>query len=102
MRMLIGLLEPTAGKILVDGVDVIREPRRVRDRVGYMGQKVSLYQGLSLRENIEFYAGLYGLGGRSAGAALGRAARALRSRRGRDRAAGEPARRVCANARASR
>jgi ABC-2 type transport system ATP-binding protein len=65
MRMLIGLLEPTAGEILVDGVDVIRHPRRVRDRVGYMGQKVSLYQGLSLRENIEFYAGLYGLGGPS-------------------------------------
>jgi ABC-2 type transport system ATP-binding protein len=65
MRMLIGLLSPTAGKILVDGVDVIREPRQVRERVGYMGQKVSLYQGLSLRENIEFYAGLYGLGGAS-------------------------------------
>jgi len=63
MRMLIGLLTPTAGTVVVDGVDVIRSPRRVRDRVGYMGQKVSLYQGLSLRENIEFYAGLYGLGG---------------------------------------
>jgi ABC-2 type transport system ATP-binding protein len=61
MRMLIGLLTPTAGKIVVDGVDVIANPRRVRDRVGYMGQKVSLYQGLSLRENVEFYAGLYGL-----------------------------------------
>ncbi len=65
MRMLIGLLTPTAGTIVVDGIDVIRSPRRVRDRVGYMGQKVSLYQGLSLRENIEFYAGLYGLGGES-------------------------------------
>ncbi len=65
MRMLIGLLTPTAGSIVVDGVDVIRNPRRVRDHVGYMGQKVSLYQGLSLRENIEFYAGLYGLGGES-------------------------------------
>jgi ABC-2 type transport system ATP-binding protein len=63
MRMLIGLLTPTAGKVFVDGVDVIANPRRVRDHVGYMGQKVSLYQGLSLRENIEFYGGLYGLGG---------------------------------------
>jgi drug efflux transport system ATP-binding protein len=62
IRMLIGLLEPTAGAIEVDGVDVRRHPRRVRDRIGYMGQKVSLYQGLSLRENVEFYAGLYGLG----------------------------------------
>lgn len=63
MRMLIGLLTPTNGEIVVDGIDVIRHPRRVRDRIGYMGQKVSLYQGLTLRENVEFYAGLYGLGG---------------------------------------
>jgi drug efflux transport system ATP-binding protein len=61
IRMLIGLLRPTAGSIEVDGIDVIRQPRRVRDHIGYMGQKVSLYQGLSLRENVEFYAGLYGL-----------------------------------------
>jgi ABC-2 type transport system ATP-binding protein len=61
IRMLIGLLEPTAGSIEVDGIDVIANPRRVRDHIGYMGQKVSLYQGLSLRENVEFYAGLYGL-----------------------------------------
>ena len=63
IRMLIGLLQPTAGQVTVDGVDVIRTPRRVRDRIGYMGQKVSLYQGLSLRENVEFYAGLFGLDG---------------------------------------
>jgi ABC-2 type transport system ATP-binding protein len=61
IRMLIGLLHPTAGSVEVDGIDVIREPRRVRDQIGYMGQRVSLYQGLSLRENVEFYAGLYGL-----------------------------------------
>lgn len=63
MRMLIGLLQPTAGTIEVDGIDVIRQPRRVRDRIGYMGQKVSLYRGLSLRENVEFFAGLFGLAG---------------------------------------
>lgn len=63
IRMLIGLLRPTAGAIDLDGVDVIRNPRRVRDRIGYMGQKVSLYSGLSLRENVEFYAGLCGLAG---------------------------------------
>ena len=61
IRMLIGLLQPTAGSIEVDGVDVIQRPRKVRDHIGYMGQKVSLYAGLSLRENVEFYAGLYGL-----------------------------------------
>jgi len=76
IRMLIGLLEPTAGTIAVDGVDVRKNPRRVRDRIGYMGQKVSLYQGLSLRENVEFYAGLYGL----AGAALEARWGALRER----------------------
>lgn len=63
IRMMIGLLEPTAGEIEVDGVDVIHQPRRVRDRIGYMGQKVSLYSGLSLRENVEFYAGLHGIAG---------------------------------------
>jgi drug efflux transport system ATP-binding protein len=62
IRMLIGLLQPTEGTIEVDGVDVINTPRRVRDHIGYMGQKVSLYQGLTLRENVEFYAGLYGIG----------------------------------------
>jgi len=61
IRMLIGLLTPSAGSILLDGIDVTRHPRRVRERIGYMGQKVSLYAGLSLRENVEFYAGLYGL-----------------------------------------
>ena len=76
IRMLIGLLQPTAGSIKLDGVDVIRTPRRVRDRIGYMGQKVSLYQGLSLRENVEFYAGLVGL----AGANLERRWGALRER----------------------
>jgi ABC-2 type transport system ATP-binding protein len=63
IRMLIGLLTPTAGTIEVDGIDVIKTPRLVRDHIGYMGQKVSLYQGLSLRENLEFYAGLYGMAG---------------------------------------
>src|SRR2546425_6744110 len=61
IRMLIGLLGPSAGTVEVDGIDVIRRPRRVGDHIGYMGQKVSLYQGLTLRENIEVYARLYGL-----------------------------------------
>jgi len=76
IRMLIGLLQPTAGQGTVDSVDVIRTPRQVRERIGYMGQKVSLYQGLSLRENVEFYAGLFGL----EGATLERSWGALRDR----------------------
>jgi ABC-2 type transport system ATP-binding protein len=65
IRMLIGLLTPTAGEVEVDGVDVLRHPRRVRDRIGYMGQRVSLYQGLTLQENVQFYGGLYNLEGRA-------------------------------------
>lgn len=76
IRMLIGLLTPTTGAIEVDGIDVMRHPRRVRDHIGYMGQRVSLYAGLTLRENLEFYAGLYGL----TGAALEHRWAALRER----------------------
>jgi ABC-2 type transport system ATP-binding protein len=85
IRMLIGVLKPTAGTIAVDGVDVIKNPRRVRDRIGYMGQKVSLYQGISLRENVEFYAGLYGI----EGAALERRWGGLRERLGLEPFEGE-------------
>jgi ABC-2 type transport system ATP-binding protein len=65
IKMLIGLLAPTAGSITVAGVDVITHPRRVREAIGYMGQKVSLYRGLSLYENVEFYGGLHGITGRA-------------------------------------
>lgn len=76
IRMLIGLLEPDEGEIRVDGVDVRARPRQVRDRIGYMGQKVSLYQGLTILENVEFYAGLAGI----EGVALDRRWSALRER----------------------
>ncbi len=64
IRMLIGLLTPTSGSVTVAGVDVIAHPRRVREAIGYMGQKVSLYRGLTLQENVEFYGGLHGITGR--------------------------------------
>ena len=64
IRMLIGLLAPSAGTVTVAGVDVIAHPRRVREAIGYMGQKVSLYRGLSLYENVEFYGGLHDISGR--------------------------------------
>jgi ABC-2 type transport system ATP-binding protein len=64
IRMLIGLLTPTEGSIHVAGVDVIERPRRVREAIGYMGQRVSLYRGLTLYENVEFYGGLHGVTGR--------------------------------------
>src|SRR2546429_7164567 len=61
IRMLIGLLKPTAGTVEVDGVDVIARPRRVRDNIGHIGQKVSLYQCLTPPANAEFYRRLYAL-----------------------------------------
>ncbi len=59
IRMLCGLLRPTAGQALVAGYDVTREPERVRQRIGYMSQKFSLYNDLRVIENIRFFASLY-------------------------------------------
>lgn len=63
IRMLCGLLRPTAGHALIDGIDVGREPEAVKRRIGYMSQRFSLYARLTVDENIRFYAGLYGLAG---------------------------------------
>jgi len=59
IRMLCGLLRPTEGRALVAGYDVAREPEQVRQNIGYMSQKFSLYNDLKVIENIRLFAGLY-------------------------------------------
>jgi len=61
IRMLCGLLKPTAGSATVGGVDVGGDPEGVKHRIGYMSQKFSLYERLTVDQNIEFFGGLYGL-----------------------------------------
>lgn len=59
IRMLCGLLRPTAGSGTVAGFDIMKESEKIKTRIGYMSQKFSLYQTLSVEENLNFYAGIY-------------------------------------------
>lgn len=61
IRILCGLSYPTSGEISIDGLDVYTEREKIKRRIGYMSQKFSLYQDLSVRENITLYAGIYGM-----------------------------------------
>ena len=60
MRMLSGLSLPTSGQATVAGFDVYRENEKIKKSIGYMSQKFSLYEDLTVKENIRFYAGIYG------------------------------------------
>ncbi len=64
IRMLCGILPPTSGQAELMGIDVIADPARVKLNIGYMSQKFSLYQDLTVKENIEFFAGIHGIRGR--------------------------------------
>ena len=70
IRMLCGLLNPTAGTATVGGFDVGREPERVKRVIGYMSQKFSLYEDLTVIENIRFFGGVYGLAKKAVDARL--------------------------------
>ena len=61
IRMLCGLLKPTSGTAIIDGIDVSRDPEAVKQRIGYMSQKFSLYEALTVDQNIRFFGALYGL-----------------------------------------
>jgi ABC-2 type transport system ATP-binding protein len=63
IRMLCGILAPTAGQAWVAGHDLVTQPERVKASIGYMSQRFSLYPELTAGENFEFFAGIYGLSG---------------------------------------
>lgn len=61
IRMLCGLLRPSSGEATVAGMDIYKEYEKIKMNIGYMSQRFSLYEDLTVRENIEFYGGIYGL-----------------------------------------
>lgn len=61
LRMLVGAIAPTSGTITIDGIDIAREPEAVHARVAYMPQRFSLYDDLTVQENLDFYADLFGV-----------------------------------------
>jgi ABC-2 type transport system ATP-binding protein len=61
MRMLCGLSTPTSGKATIAGFDIYKETEKIKQNIGYMSQKFSLYEDLTVQENIRFFGGIYGL-----------------------------------------
>jgi ABC-2 type transport system ATP-binding protein len=65
IRMLCGILDPTGGRGTVVGFDIARDAERIKERIGYMTQRFSLYEDLTVQENLRFYAGIYGVSGKT-------------------------------------
>ncbi|MFV9511296.1 ABC transporter ATP-binding protein [Tepidibacillus sp. LV47] len=66
IRMLCGLITPTSGTGTILGYDIVKDAEKIKQRIGYMSQKFSLYEELTVDENLDFYAGIYGLKGNTA------------------------------------
>ena len=64
IRMLLGLLAPTSGQATVLGLDIVRQTAQIRQRIGYMSQRFSLYDDLTVAENLGFFGGIYGVKGK--------------------------------------
>lgn len=62
IKMLIGLSRPTEGKATIAGYDIYQETESIKENIGYMSQKFTLYEDLTIKQNIRFYGGIYGLG----------------------------------------
>src|SRR5437879_10454909 len=63
IRMLCGLLAPSEGTAIIADVDVVKSPDLIKERIGYMSQRFGLYEDLTVAENMDFFAGIYGLEG---------------------------------------
>lgn len=61
IKMLIGLSKPTSGMATIAGFDIYKQTEQIKENIGYMSQKFSLYEDLTIRQNINFYGGIYGL-----------------------------------------
>ncbi len=64
IRMLCGVLTPTSGSGTVLGLDILKEAEQIKQSIGYMSQKFGLYEDLTIKENLEFFASIYGIPGR--------------------------------------
>jgi len=89
LRLLSGLVNPDEGEVWIAGRDVRREPDAVRDRIGYMAQRFGLYVDLTVRENVFFYADLFGIGRDERDQRMGRLLRMTRMEPFENRTAGK-------------
>ncbi len=89
LRLLCGLLDPSEGGVEVAGFDVQRSPDQVKDRIGYMAQRFGLYVDLTVQENMDFYADLFGISGAERVELAGRLLHMTRMEPFRDRPAGK-------------